>query len=523
MSSFRRLVAVVLMPCLVLSGCARTLERRLVQPDESSTLDAQSPFLKVHGRDGRTWVLSNWSVDESARLVLGTGRLLDAHRQSIETGRFEIPLDGVVLFETNVARTHGSVAALAVLTGISVAITIACASNPKACFGSCPTFYVADGEEQVLVAEGFSSSIAPSLEQSDIDALHAVRAPRGMLEVAMRNEALETHVVRHVDLLAVQRGVRGRVFATSDGTFWQAERVLEPIACSAVEGDILDAVRATDGYERFSSTDSTNLAQRETLEIEYAHVEPGQYGLVIASRQSLVSTYLLYQTLAYMGRSAGEYIAQLARGDPWIRERLKATGRALGTIEVLVQNADGAWGVAGHTAETGPLATDVRIVPLPATPASTTLRLRLRMTRGYWRIDALHLARLDKRVQPLRLHPAMVTRDGVEDHEAHARLVDSQRTLVTLPGDEYVLGYALPEEPARYELFLESRGYYLEWMRQEWLAEESPEWAAQMFLDPAKALRRLAPQFKKVEAEMEAMFWGSSYGGKKLGTTADVR
>ena len=38
--------------------------------------------------------------------------------------------------------------------------------------------------------------------------------------IIMVNEALETHVVRHVDLLAVARPRTGRVFATPDGSVW---------------------------------------------------------------------------------------------------------------------------------------------------------------------------------------------------------------------------------------------------------------------------------------------------------------
>ncbi|MEP7228190.1 MAG: hypothetical protein ABI785_12560, partial [Gemmatimonadales bacterium] len=61
------------------------------------------------------------------------------------------------------------------------------------------------------------------------------------------------------------------------------------------------------------------------------------------------------------------------------------------------------------------------------------------------------------------------------------------------------------------ELFLESRGYYLEWMRREWLAEENLALAAQILLDPAGALRTLAPAFKRQEPEMERLFWNSRY------------
>jgi hypothetical protein len=82
---------------------------------------------------------------------------------------------------------------------------------------------------------------------------------------------------------------------------------------------------------------------------------------------------------------------------------------------------------------------------------------------------------------------------------------------VTLPGDEYTLVYRLPDDFADRELFLEARGYYLEWMREEWLAEENALRAAQLFLDPAAAMRAMAPEFKRREGEMEAVFWGSRY------------
>jgi hypothetical protein len=83
--------------------------------------------------------------------------------------------------------------------------------------------------------------------------------------------------------------------------------------------------------------------------------------------------------------------------------------------------------------------------------------------------------------------------------------------VVSLPGDAYEYHYVLPPEPERYELFLESRGYYLEWMRKEWEKEESQWRAALMLYQPGLALRLLAPAFKKVEPEIERLFWESRY------------
>jgi hypothetical protein len=58
---------------------------------------------------------------------------------------------------------------------------------------------------------------------------------------------------------------------------------------------------------------------------------------------------------------------------------------------------------------------------------------------------------------------------------------------------------------------MESQGYYLEWMRNEWLAEENPGKVYQMLFNPQQYYKDLAHQFKKIEAEMEETFWSSKY------------
>ena len=488
-------------------------ERATVARADAATLDQRSPFLKAHLRDGHVLILSAWSIDTARSVVTGTGSRLDFNRQPAAgspVGAQAIALDSVALFETNVVKPHSSIAAMAVITGASVALTAYCAMNTKACFGSCPTFYVSDGSRELLQAEGFSASIAPSLEATDIDALYRARPGGRTFTIRMTNEALETHVVRWASVLAAPRPANGRVFATQSGDFWQASDVAAPVRCTAAEGDCLASVRAADGVERFSRSDSTDLAARETIELEFPPIFGGPAGLVIASRQTLLSTFVLYQGLAYMGRSAGRWLAALQRGDAQTRRQMSGVGRVLGAIEVQIPDSAGEWVTVGETQETGPLATDLRVVPLPH-GVGAPRRVRLRLTRGHWRIDGVSLARLAGRVEPVRIEPREVRRDGRADADALARLTDPSRSLTTMPGDEYTLVYRLPEHPERYELFLESRGYYLEWMREEWMAEENAARAAMLLLDPAGAMKLLAPEFKRREAEMETAFWGSRY------------
>ena len=492
-------------------GCAaRKITRTLVPAESFATLDHASPFLKVHFRDGRAGVLSAWSVDDSSRTVRGRGRMLDPNRRPLAEGELTIPLDSVALFETNLVRPSPSIAGLAVITGISLAITAYCVANPKACFGSCPTFYVSDGVRPVLQAEGFSASIAPALEATDVDALWRARPGGSTLTVEMTNEALETHVVRSVRVLAAPRPAGARVVRTSDGTYRIATSPLEPREARAAEGDCRAALSALDGDERFSAPDSTNLAAREEIDIDFGALPGGEVGIVLATRQTLLSTYLVYQALAYLGTNAGRWLASLSSASPAEGEQVRGLARELGRIEVEVEESPAVWRTVGHAGETGPLATEVVCVPVPHPPDGSG-RFRLRLARGLWRIDQVTLHRLGARVTPRALLPFRVSSAGREDPDALAALLDSTRTLVTGPGDRHAIQFRLPERPETYEYFLESRGYYMEWMRQEWIAEENPIAALGMILDPGGTLRRLAPAYARAEPSAEQAFWNSRY------------
>lgn len=501
-------------PLTGLTGCARTnlLERKLVPPASIGQLDRGAEFLKAHMLDGGVYVLSAWGVEAGGRHVTGRGARFSAGRDTLATGELRVAIDSVAVFETNQTSLSPRIAALSVVTGASAALTLVCALDWKACFGSCPTFYVDGDPDSLLHAEGFSASVAPALEATDLDALFRVRADGRWLDLRMVNEALETHVVRRADLLVAPRPRGGRVLATPDHRFHEATGSRAPTSCSASEGDCRDPLLAFDGRERTSPADSFDLAARETIELTFAPVPPGEYGLMIAARQSLLSTYLFYQLLAYLGSRAGEYVALLERGDPGVRRALAGIGLQFGGIAAELHFAADRWVPIGATGEVGPLATDVTVLPLTVAQ-SDSLRLRLHLTRGNWRLDQVALVELGAVVTPRRLSPVAVftPRGAAADPEALAALLDSSRVLTTLPGDTCRLRYELPGDIEDPELFLESRGYYLEWMRTEWLAEEDAGKALALLLDPAAALRDLAPAYKRIEPQMDAVFWRSRY------------
>jgi hypothetical protein len=514
--SRRRLVFLTAAVALLITnmGCAIKERRKALHPTDDlpslAGLDGRSPWLKAHLPDGGLYVLAQWHVDENRRQITGNGTLFNARRDVTGAGPFTIPIDSVAIFESNIVQTSPAVVGLTVLSVASAGLTAYCIANPKACFGSCPTFYAGDETgSPALMAEGFSASVAPSLEATDLDALFRTTASEPLFTLTMTNEALETHVVRHADLLLAPRPPDGRVVAAADGTLWQTKQILPVMRCQGPEGDCTDLVARCDGTERYGLADSVYLDTKEYLELEFTDIPDGRLGLIVASRHTLLSTFLFYQGLAYLGENA---VPALARINPTqeLAQGSKTLGALLGKIDILVSEPGGDWSTAGSVGETGPLAVNVNMLRLPPWDR-TDGRLRLRMTKGNWRCDYIALAVLGDKVAPQRVRPAGVLRDGADDPQALADLTSADRALVSLPGDRFDIIYQLPTAGTASEVFLESRGYYLEWMRDDWLQEEDPAKAALLFRFPELALSYLAPQFKVLEPDLEAHFWGSRY------------
>jgi hypothetical protein len=262
--------------------------------------------------------------------------------------------------------------------------------------------------------------------------------------------------------------------------------------------------------ERWSGADSSNLATRETIDLVFDHPPSGDVGLVISSRQTLMTTYLIYQALAYMGSEATAILGSFGTGGAMARESAGGLGRALGRIDVFVPDSAGNWTPVGSVGETGPIAIDTKMIPLRAMPEQP-LRVRLRLTRGLWRLEQIALAARGEVLEPIRVPPRRVQRQGHVEQAALDGLVARTTPLTTLPGDEYEISYRLPGDGKDQEVFLESRGYYLEWMRQEWMAEENRMMAARLALDPDGLLRELAPVYSRQEAGMDEVFWNSKY------------
>jgi hypothetical protein len=288
--------------------------------------------------------------------------------------------------------------------------TVACLADPKSCFGSCPTFYEVDAPDRPI-AEGFSASFARAPEAQDLDDLGITATP-GVFSLVMRNEALETHAVRSARLRLVPIGAAGDALQTTSGDLFAVSGILAPVTCNSVEGDCLADVGRADDTEYASRTDPTDLAAREEVVLSFGGVT-GDVALTLTARQSLVTTYVFYQSLAYAGSRAGDLLAALERGEPGAESRVLGVARELGGVEAFISEAGGPWRLVGSFDEAGPIAADRHSIRLGHVAASD-LRVRLVMARGGWRLDEVGIAYTMGPVRPIEIPLDSVTSPRAE-------------------------------------------------------------------------------------------------------------
>lgn len=483
----------------------------------------EEQFLKAHLKNGEVHIFREmWAVDTIQDLVIGKGSSYDFNRKKISEGLISIQIDSVAIFETN-SKLEGTekkrIRALGILAGVDVAIGVFCLTNPKACFGSCPTFYInAQDNFHYADAEGFSTAISPSMEYSDIDALNPQFINENSFSITMKNEALETHVVNSVNLIAFPLQKDERVHQSPQDEFYLCRNIYSLKKAVGKEGEITGLLQQADRKERFSLADEENLSSREEIFLTFEDVKkPESLGLLLSFRQTLMTTYFIYSAMGYMGDEVGDIFARIETSDSTAEKLKNGIKKELGKIDIYVWNPKKEdWEFQAGFYETGPIAFNRQILPFSSSVTGEEIKVKLVLNKGLWRLDQVELTNIVKKVEPEVLDVCEVKKKGITDAVAKAEILGDERYLISMPGNEYQFIFEVPGAPQEYELFLVSGGYYIEWMRESWIKEKDILKLKQMVDNPSRYLKEEAKSYKEYERSMEQEFWNSKIDTKNF-------
>ena len=467
------LAGIVLVIGMSVAACVIVSHRIDVQRiDPLKDIEVKTP-VKAHLRDGTTVVYPD-GVKISGGMIHGQGVMADIALTQQKVVQ-AIPLEdvaGMESYRTGVNKTESILVSAAATAGAVVGGALLAV----AIFGSCPTVYSDDGN--VEEAELFSSSIAPLFEARDLDRLKAQPDTDGTLRLEVRNEAMETHYINHLQILEA-------VHAADEFVLPDIQDGIVAVRNIHVPGDITDrrgqSVRASvaDVDEKAYATDSRTVDGASAADMDDwlefttpVNGEAKSITFVFRLRNSLLGTTLMYDVM--LGPSG-------ARALDWMNRDLNniSTAVELGRwfekraglhIEVF---RNGEFQEVARVPDTGPISWHDIAASIPVLPGEDSLRIRLSFLADHWRIDRIGVADAARAVQPRAIPISGVAENtgrNAPDAQRYLNQPDDHY-LQTNPGQRIFVQFDTGSTPPNQSrtFLLSSQGYYIEWIRGKWL------------------------------------------------------
>lgn len=470
----------------------------------------QSP-VKAHMYDGSTVVFPQGAILTGDRL-LGTGERYMVG-SSVATPADGVSLDSIVGMETFSRDVNVPLSVVA--SGAALAAgAFGTALAAIAIFGSCPTFYADSAGVELLQAEGFSYSIAPLFEQRDVDRLRLTATPDGKVVLKVRNEALETHYINHLELVEIQHDADEMAFPDQRGI---PVTVRNPAPAALVRDrngrDVTRLVQSIDD-EQFATSDlvlrninAADLDDHIDFAVPYS-AGADSIAIVLDLRNSLLNTVLLYQKIL---------------GDPglksldWLTKDLSQISKAVdmgrwyaSNMGMRVSIRDGAtYRQVVKIGDSGPIAYHQVALIVPALKGrDDSVHIRLSFVADDWRIDAIGVAQSWRRPISRTIPVSRVAMaDPAQNASAGTSLRDPDTSyLITGPGQSFRAEFDVGADGTqRRTWFLASQGYYSEWVRGSWIKAAS----GKPFIASNETLVDAIREWRHRQPEMERQFYSS--------------
>ena len=199
--------------------------------------------------------------------------------------------------------------------------------------------------------------------------------------------------------------------------------------------------------------------------------------VAIRMKNSLENTTLLYDVMMRnQGLNALEW-SEDVNESLWYAWKLGQWYKEFSGLQVLIDE-HGAFVERGRFSDTGPIAWRQSAVIVPVDDQGDSVKLRLSFLPDNYLIDWIGFGFEGNRTLSMETAPcvaAIANSATIPGDLCDAVEHDDDRYGVMYPGESIDLTYAVPaEEPAGALVrtyFIRSKGYYVEWVRPEWVRE----------------------------------------------------
>lgn len=475
-----------------LSGCYSTYESVNIKVDTIPPSVSYTDPTKVFLTNDDILVFEN-GFTRQYNSLLGQYQRYDFKGNQLGHG-YEVLLDSVVAITQYVETTSGGLyfaSALNVFFGVPLtALAIYCLVCPKCCFGSCPTVYVPSENTYILEAELFSKSISRQLEENDLDMLNYKIPSDGSVKLKVTNEALETHYINKFNLIAVTHPKATKVCQTNNDQIILINELIpaEKIISSSGK-DISEIIKSDDGIY-FRSDEDKILELRDKPIKDFIEItsftRPGKekIKMLIKYRNTLLTTTLLYDVvIGSQGINALEWTKKM-NNDKFYAMQFKSVYDLFSgiSIECKINNN---WTEIGKYQDAGPINWKYSVAEIPVS-SDGKIQIKLEFIPDNFMIDyiAFDTTQSKNNLTVEKLNPVLITNFRNESGNEIVNVIntDDDQYLITNPGDSYLFSFKIDKSPDKEtSLFIESKGYYNEWIRGNWINNQDVNYTFNLF------------------------------------------
>jgi len=451
----RRHLAIVLLPLFVLqaSGCTHIVR----QPAGGPAPTEKDELVGVTTLAGQEFRFDGVGAIRNDTLLA-----------TVQGDQLILPADSVQRWWVRQANTGATIGLVAGAVMAVVLIAAATAPEPEPQeVESCPFIYSWNGTEYVFNAEPYGGALTLGLQRDDYNVLPDLVSEGGRFRLRMINQLDETQMTNLMELWAVAHDPGLQILPDAWGGLHTVGNPVPPTSAITQAGLDLTPWLASDDWliwEPPPVADSTGDLQ-DALVLTFPR-PPGAASAKLVSRvgTSVWGSHMVRQMLELRGTGVGAWY-DLVDTSPAAADSVRAWAidEALYGTAVEVEGESG-WDIVGVMGGGGPYLAQARVIPfeLPPTGADS-LRIRIRMTRGFWALNYLAVDfSSDQPIEVDTLHVRAGVASSGADVVALVAAADTLHYPMPVTGEWADLEF--PDPGARpgmaRTILLHSRGYY---------------------------------------------------------------